>query len=153
MLLHLFPWCLKCEKGQASVAHSCNLSNSRGSDQEDSGWTQQRETLYEILSQKKPITKKAGGADQGVGPEFKPQNIVACKSHCMYVATTRNMLGCCWVIFAFCSGARIAFSPGRPPWVWITKKSKRHQNHQEQWKRDRKMGNQKCYKVENWLWL
>jgi hypothetical protein len=29
--------------------------------------------VLETLSQKKPITKKAGGVAQGVGPKFKPQ--------------------------------------------------------------------------------
>jgi hypothetical protein len=29
--------------------------------------------VCETLSQKKPITKKAGGVAQGEGPEFKPQ--------------------------------------------------------------------------------
>jgi hypothetical protein len=35
---------------------------------------QPRELVHEILSQKKPITKKkVGGVSQAVGPEFKPQ--------------------------------------------------------------------------------
>jgi hypothetical protein len=32
-----------------------------------------RQIVHKTLSQKKPITKRAGGVAQGVGPEFKPQ--------------------------------------------------------------------------------
>jgi hypothetical protein len=36
--------------------------------------SQPRQTVYEILAQKKPITEnRAGGVAQGEGPEFKPQ--------------------------------------------------------------------------------
>jgi hypothetical protein len=35
--------------------------------------SQPGQIVHETLSQKKPITKRAGGVAQGVGPEFKPQ--------------------------------------------------------------------------------
>jgi hypothetical protein len=35
--------------------------------------SQPRKIVHETLSQKIPITKRAGGVAQGVGSEFKPQ--------------------------------------------------------------------------------
>jgi hypothetical protein len=35
--------------------------------------SQPRQTVYETLSRKKKLQKRAGGVDQGVGSEFKPQ--------------------------------------------------------------------------------
>jgi hypothetical protein len=35
--------------------------------------SQPREIVFETLSQKNPSQKKAGGVDQGVDPQFKPQ--------------------------------------------------------------------------------
>jgi hypothetical protein len=35
--------------------------------------SQPRQIVREILSQKKPSQKRAGGVAQGVGPEIKPQ--------------------------------------------------------------------------------
>jgi hypothetical protein len=55
------------------VAHACNPSYSGGRDQEDRGlkpaWANSsRDPISKI-----PLTKRAGGVPQGVGPEFKPQ--------------------------------------------------------------------------------
>jgi hypothetical protein len=56
------------------VAHTCNPSNSEGSDQEDQEiQTQPRQIVQETLSQKSPSQERAGGVAQGVDPEFKPQ--------------------------------------------------------------------------------
>jgi hypothetical protein len=56
------------------VAHTCNPSYSGDRDQEDHGlkpaWAKR---FLETLSQKNPSQKRAGGAPQGVVPEFKPQ--------------------------------------------------------------------------------
>jgi hypothetical protein len=35
---------------------------------------QPRQKVHAILSWKKPITKRAGGVPQGIGPEFKPKH-------------------------------------------------------------------------------
>jgi hypothetical protein len=58
---------------QALLAHTCNPSYSGGRDQEDrdSKPAQANRLLDSIF--KKPVTKKAGGMAQGLGPEFKPQ--------------------------------------------------------------------------------
>jgi hypothetical protein len=36
-------------------------------------WSQPRQIICETLSRKKPPQKRAGGVNQSVGPEFKPQ--------------------------------------------------------------------------------
>jgi hypothetical protein len=54
------------------VAHACNCSCSGGRDQEDCSLSQPRQIVHEILSQKNPSQKRAGGMAQGEGPEFKP---------------------------------------------------------------------------------
>jgi hypothetical protein len=58
---------------QVLVAHTCNPSYSGGRDQEDQGSKSTQQIVLKTLSQKKPSQKRAGGAAQGVGPEFKPQ--------------------------------------------------------------------------------
>jgi hypothetical protein len=59
---------------QALVAHACNLSYSGDRDQEDrsskpTGANSSRDQPY----LEKPVSKEAGGVDQSVSPEFKPQ--------------------------------------------------------------------------------
>jgi hypothetical protein len=54
------------------VAHACNPTYSGGRlDQEDLP----RQIVGETLSQKNSSQKRAGGVAQGVGPEFKPQDL------------------------------------------------------------------------------
>jgi hypothetical protein len=65
---------LKEEKpSQVLVAHTCNPGYSGGRDQEDHGlkpvWAN---SLRKPIS-KHPSKNRAGGVDQGEGPEFKPQ--------------------------------------------------------------------------------
>jgi hypothetical protein len=63
------------------VAHACNSSYSRGSDQDDLGSKPAQTNSSKDPILKKPITKKGVGGmgqgpdevAQGVGPEFKPQ--------------------------------------------------------------------------------
>jgi hypothetical protein len=55
------------------VAHTCNPSCSRGRDQEDHGSEPTWANSLRDLSWKNPPQKRTGGADQSVGPEFKPQ--------------------------------------------------------------------------------
>jgi hypothetical protein len=55
------------------VALTCNPSYSGGRDQEGRSLKPaQANSLRDPIS-KTPITKRAGGVVQGVGPEFKPQ--------------------------------------------------------------------------------
>jgi hypothetical protein len=51
------------------MAHFCNPSYSGGRDQEDHS----SKTAGQIIGEKNPSQKGAGGVTQGVGPEFKPQ--------------------------------------------------------------------------------
>jgi hypothetical protein len=54
------------------MAHTSNLSFSKGRDQEDGGlkpaWTNSSQDYLK----KYPSQKRAGGLAQGVGPEFRP---------------------------------------------------------------------------------
>jgi hypothetical protein len=55
------------------VAHTCNLSYSGGSDQEDRSLKPARANSSRDSIAKKPFPQKmAGGVAQGEGPEFKP---------------------------------------------------------------------------------
>jgi hypothetical protein len=54
--------------------------------------TQPGQLVCKTLSQKKkktknPITKRAGGAAQDVGPEFKPHLVLRRKKKCLYFFT------------------------------------------------------------------
>jgi hypothetical protein len=51
------------------VAHACNLSTQEA-EGDFSSRPDQANSSQEPIS-KKPITKKAGGVAQGIGPEFK----------------------------------------------------------------------------------
>jgi hypothetical protein len=51
------------------MAHFCNPSYSGGRDQE----YHSSKTAGQIIGEKNPSQKGAGGVTQGVGPEFKPQ--------------------------------------------------------------------------------
>jgi hypothetical protein len=51
------------------VAHTCNPSYSEGRDQKDRGAKSALGKYLKTTHHK----KRAGGAAQGVGPEFKPQ--------------------------------------------------------------------------------
>jgi hypothetical protein len=56
------------------VAHTCNPSYSGGRDQKDHGLKPAPGKWFmRPYLEKKPLTKRAGGVAQGVGPEFKPQ--------------------------------------------------------------------------------
>jgi hypothetical protein len=57
------------------VAHACNPSYLRGSDQADCSWQPARANSSEDPISKIPITKKGWWSEvaQGVVPEFKPQ--------------------------------------------------------------------------------
>jgi hypothetical protein len=55
------------------MAHTCNSSYSGGRDQEDPSLKPALANTLRDLISKKPITKKASGVAEGVGPEFKPQ--------------------------------------------------------------------------------
>jgi hypothetical protein len=55
------------------MAHACNPSYSGGRDQEDNGSKPAQANRSQDPISKKPITKRAGGVAQGVGPQFKPQ--------------------------------------------------------------------------------
>jgi hypothetical protein len=56
------------------VAHACNTSYSGGRDQEDLiSKPAQANSLYRHYLEKNNHKKRAGGVDQGVGSEFKPQ--------------------------------------------------------------------------------
>jgi hypothetical protein len=46
--------------------------------------SQPRQVVHEILSPKTPSQKRAGGVDQGVGPEFKPQYRKKKKKKCQW---------------------------------------------------------------------
>jgi hypothetical protein len=56
---------------QAPVAHAYNPSYSGGRDQEDHGSKPDQTNSSRDPISKKPITKRAGGVAQDVGPEFK----------------------------------------------------------------------------------
>jgi hypothetical protein len=55
------------------VAYACNPSYSGGRGQEDHGSKPVQANSLGDPILKKPITKRAGGVAQDVGPEFKPQ--------------------------------------------------------------------------------
>jgi hypothetical protein len=56
------------------VAHICNPGYSEGGDQRVSVQSQlQANSSQDPISKKSQHKKRAGGAAQGVGPEFKPQ--------------------------------------------------------------------------------
>jgi hypothetical protein len=59
-------------ESQVPVAHACNISFSGGRDQEDPGsklaWAN---SLRDPISKITYHTNRAGGVDQGEGPEFK----------------------------------------------------------------------------------
>jgi hypothetical protein len=55
------------------VTRACNLSSLGGRDQEDHVSKPVQANNLRDLILKNPSQKRAGGAAQGVGPEFKPQ--------------------------------------------------------------------------------
>jgi hypothetical protein len=58
---------------QVPVAHTCNPSYSGSRDQEDHGSKPAWANSSRDPISKNPSQKRAGGATQVVGPEFKPQ--------------------------------------------------------------------------------
>jgi hypothetical protein len=60
--------------GQAPVVLAYNLSYSGGRDQEDYSSKPAWVNSSQDPISKKPITKRAGGVAQGVGPEFKREH-------------------------------------------------------------------------------
>jgi hypothetical protein len=60
--------------GWMPVAHVYNSSYSGGRDQEDHSLRPAWANSSRAPILKNPITKRAGGVAQGVGPEFKPQS-------------------------------------------------------------------------------
>jgi hypothetical protein len=68
---------IETKLSQATVAHTCNPSYSRGTDQDDRGSkpAQANRSRDPISKKKKNFTKQkqwAGGVAQGVGSAFKP---------------------------------------------------------------------------------
>jgi hypothetical protein len=57
--------------------------------------SQPGEIVWELLSQKHPSQKKAGGVAQGIGPEFKPQY---CKNKQTSNQRKPKGLGCGWSV-------------------------------------------------------
>jgi hypothetical protein len=55
------------------VAHAYNPSYSGGRDQEVRGLKPAQANVLSDPTSKKPITKRAGGVADDVGPKFKPQ--------------------------------------------------------------------------------
>jgi hypothetical protein len=55
------------------MAHTCNPSYLGGRNQENHGLKPTGENSSQKSVWKKPITKRAGGVAQGIGPEFKAQ--------------------------------------------------------------------------------
>jgi hypothetical protein len=64
---------IRCEDGQAPVAHACNPSYSGGRDQEDRGSRPPRKIVPRDPYSKKPFTKKGLVEWLKVVSEFKPQ--------------------------------------------------------------------------------
>jgi hypothetical protein len=62
----------KNDMSQVPVAHAYNPSYSGCRDQEDCGLKSALANSSQGPILKIPNTKRAGGVDQGVGPEFKP---------------------------------------------------------------------------------
>jgi hypothetical protein len=86
--------------GQAPMAHACKPSYSGTREQKDQG-SNARQIVCKTLSQKIPITKRAGRVAQGEGPEFKPQCRKKKKSLSDASALKIDRLG---DIFSLCSG-------------------------------------------------
>jgi hypothetical protein len=73
---------IRCEDGQAPVAHACNPSYSGGRDQEDRGSRPPRKIVPRDPYSKKPFTKKGLVEWLKVVSEFKPQYCSKKKKRC-----------------------------------------------------------------------